>query len=120
MKDRLRRHGIVGWVRTAVHFSRRDPEVDLAYRLARYSADLTRLARQIEVFRARGNQDGQHLRAAVTAYDQTLLLAAADLGFAADLQAPLNPVDRLALEADLTVAGLRWTNIERREMPRLR
>jgi hypothetical protein len=98
---------------------RRDPEIERAYRLARYSADLTRLAHRIAVLRARSNQDGQHLRAAVTAYDQILLIAAADLGCATDLHAPLSPIDRIALEADVTLAGLRWANVECAELPQL-
>jgi hypothetical protein len=68
------------------------------------------LAQRAAVLRSRGSHDGQHLRAAMTAYDQTLLIAAAALGHATDLYAPLTPVDRLAVEADLTLAGLRWTS----------
>jgi hypothetical protein len=99
--------------------ARRDPEIERAYRLARYSADLTRLARRIAELRARGSQDGQHLRAAVTAYDQILLIAAAEFGHAADLHAPLSPIGRIALEADVTLAGLRWANVECAEIPRM-
>lgn len=102
------------WIaRPRVRSQRRDPEVERAYRLAQYAADLTRLAGRIGVLRAYASRDGQHLRAAITAYDQTLLIAANDLGHRADLRAPLNPIDRLVLEADLTLAGLRWTNVER-------
>jgi hypothetical protein len=85
--------------------------------MARYSADLTRLAGRIGRLRAAGDHDGQHLRAAITAYDQILLIAAADLAHASDLQAPLTPVDRLVLEADLTLAGLRWTSADRASAP---
>lgn len=100
-----------------MHRRRRDAEVDRAYRMARYSADLTRLAARIADLRARANRDGQHLRAAITAYDQTLLIAAAEAGRAAPFRAPLNPVDRLTLEADLTLAGLRWSTVEREQAP---
>jgi hypothetical protein len=58
---------------------------------------------------ARGGRDGQHLRAASTAYDQTLLLAAREFGIEAGRTAPLPPIERLALEAELSVAGLRWS-----------
>lgn len=87
---------------------RTDPDVARAYRLARHAATLTRLSRRIATFVARGGRDGQHLRAASTAYDQTLILAAAEFGLAGDLVAPLRPSDRLLLEAHLAMAGLRW------------
>jgi hypothetical protein len=48
------------------------------------------------------------LQATRTAYDQVLLLAAAELGIETDLQPPLNSTDRIGLEAELSVADLRW------------
>ncbi|MDQ1720185.1 MAG: hypothetical protein QOE89_4138, partial [Pseudonocardiales bacterium] len=43
-----------------------------------------------------------------TAYDQTLLLAAEDLGLSPGLTPPLHSVERLSLEAELVSAGMRW------------
>jgi hypothetical protein len=82
-------------------------------RLAQYAATLTRLTKRID--RLRRSPDrlfGCHLRAALMAYDQTLLLAAHELGFDIGLEVATNTLlsseDRLGFEAELALAGLRW------------
>lgn len=83
--------------------------IDHARRLASYGRDLSRLALQLNDWRAHGaTRNGQHIRAASLAYDQVLLMAAAELGLETEVTAPLHPVDRLGLEAELSLAGLRW------------
>ena len=78
-------------------------------RLARHAATLTRLTMRIDALR-QGSAHGRgfHLRAACTAYDQALLLAAYELGLNPDATVPLNAQQRLGLEAELVLAGLRW------------
>ncbi len=90
-----------------------DVEMTHQYRLAAHAATLSRMSARIDALLVqvnRSGRDGQHLRAACTAYDQTLLIAARELGLPADLAAPLCPIDRLRLEAELTLAGLRWSH----------
>ncbi len=85
-------------------------------RLAEHAANLTRLTRRIETLRATASERrfGCHLRAALMAYDQTLLLACDDAGIDLTgedqrrLRAPLHTSDRLWIEAALSMAGLRW------------
>lgn len=84
-------------------------ELDQHHRLAAHSADLTRISLRIQtLLRPEHTGKGQHLRAATTAYDQVLLLAATELGIAPDCRAPLPASERLGLEAELSLAGLRW------------
>jgi len=78
-------------------------------RLARYCADLSRLSARIDSWSGCGtNTNGQHIRAAQTAYDQTLLLAAREVGVPAEVDVPLDSVERITIEAELSLAGLRW------------
>ncbi|UQX89154.1 hypothetical protein M6D93_03910 [Jatrophihabitans telluris] len=78
-------------------------------RLAEHAANLTRLSRRIEILRAGADKRiGGRLRAALTAYDQTLLLAGLEAGIESRLVAPLRPSDRMGLEAELSLLGLRW------------
>jgi hypothetical protein len=78
-------------------------------RLARHAATLTRLTVRIDTLRQSSAQGrGFHLRAACTAYDQALLLAAFELGLNPNLTVPLSTPERLGLEAELALAGLRW------------
>jgi hypothetical protein len=78
-------------------------------RLAGYCSDLTRLSRQIAASSLRTrHQRALRLQAMYTAYDQTLILAASELGIETDLRAPLHAENRLTLEVELSLAGLRW------------
>jgi hypothetical protein len=84
-------------------------DIDRYLRLAAHAANLTRLTGRIaEVSHHSRTHRGLQLRAACTAYDQTLLLAATELGIETGLRTPLSAVDRLTLEAELVAAGLRW------------
>jgi hypothetical protein len=79
------------------------------HRLARYAATLTRLASRIErLSHSQERPFGCHLRATWIAYDQTLLLAMHEMGHVAPERAPLSATDRLSVEAELVLAGLRW------------
>jgi hypothetical protein len=42
------------------------------------------------------------------AYDQTLALAAVELGICVPGKVPWEAADRLTVEAELSLAGLRW------------
>lgn len=81
-------------------------------RLAEHAATLSRLNRRIESLRASHDRRvGGRLRAALTAYDQTLLLAVDEAGVpdpGRRLCAPLHAADRLGLEAELSLLGVRW------------
>jgi hypothetical protein len=88
--------------------SREASSVDLAYRFAEHGRTLSRLSDRMISLRAR-RTTGLQLRATLQAYDQTLLLAAADAGLELPGSAPLKSVDRLLLEAELSLVGLRWT-----------
>jgi hypothetical protein len=84
-------------------------ETERYLRVARHAATLTRLARRIEdLRRSSAYGRGFHLRAAWTAYDQALILAAAELGLEVPTTSQLGSTDRLGLEAELALAGLRW------------
>jgi hypothetical protein len=86
-----------------------DDDLERYVRLARHAATLTRLTRRISMLsNPRRTHRGLQLRAACTAYDQTLLLAAEDLGLSPGLTPPLHSVERLSLEAELVSAGMRW------------
>ena len=77
--------------------------------LAGYAATLTRLASRIErLSHSKDRPFGLYLRAAWMAYDQTLLLAMHEIGHPAPSRAPLNATDRLTVEAELALGGLRW------------
>jgi hypothetical protein len=89
----------------------RSAEAELAHLhlLATYSASLTRLTRAMARLEPRpGCHRALRVQAMRTAYDQVLLLAAAEFDIATELQPPLGSADRIALEAELSVAGLRW------------
>lgn len=93
-----------------VRFHRRE-EAELAHfkLLAGYSASLTRLTRNIARLEPRpGCHRALRLQAMRTAYDEVLLLAAREIGIASDLRPPLTSTDRIGLEAELSLAGLRW------------
>ena len=78
-------------------------------RLAEHAANLTRLCQRVEVLRRNSERRfGLHLRAALMAYDQTLALAAGELGIAVPPKVPWTAADRLTVEAELSLAGLRW------------
>jgi hypothetical protein len=88
---------------------RTDAELAHLHLLAAYSASLTRLTRAMSRLEPRpGCHRALRVQAMRTAYDQVLLLAAAELEIVTDLQPPLGSADRIALEAELSVAGLRW------------
>ena len=79
------------------------------HRLARYAATLTRLAGRIERLTQSAERPfGCHLRATWIAYDQTLLLAMHEMGHPAPDAAPLSATERLSVEAELALDGLRW------------
>lgn len=84
------------------------PELDRHRRLAEHSATLSRLSHRIQLLHAR-RATGLQLRAAQNAYDDTLLIAAREIGLTVTSAAPLQALDRLTLEAELSLAGLRWT-----------
>jgi hypothetical protein len=78
-------------------------------RVAQHAATLTRLTARIAALRHQSaNGRGFQLRAACTAYDQALVLAAFELGVSGGASAPLTTAQRLTLEAELVLAGLRW------------
>jgi len=86
-----------------------DTQTEHYLRLARHAATLTRLKLRIENLRqSSANGRGFHLRAACTAYDQALIIAAGELGLDPEAKVPLSTSDRLGLEAELALAGLRW------------
>jgi hypothetical protein len=79
-------------------------------RLAKHAATLTRLKLRISELEreSRAHGRGHHLRAALTAYDQALLLAGSEIGVSDLPDHPLSAASRLGLEAELILAGLRW------------
>jgi hypothetical protein len=86
-----------------------DTETEHYLRLAKHAATLTRLKLRIEALRhSSANGRGFQLRAACTAYDQALVLAAFELGLDTEATPPLTSSDRVGLEAELVLAGLRW------------
>lgn len=88
---------------------REDAELAHYRLLAAYSASLTRLTRNLARLEPRpGCHRALRLQAMRTAYDEVLLLAAQELGIANELRPPLGSADRLGLEAELALAGLRW------------
>lgn len=88
---------------------REDAELAHYRLLAAYSASLTRLTRNIARLEPRpGCHRALRLQAMRTAYDEVLLLAAQELGIDNELRLPLGSADRLGLEAELALAGMRW------------
>jgi len=86
-----------------------DTHTEHYLKVARHAATLTRLKLRIESLRhSSAHGRGFHLRAACTAYDQALVLAAVELGLQPQASLPLSTADRLGLEAELALAGLRW------------
>ncbi len=77
--------------------------------IERLSADLRRLGDDAHAVRA-GSDPARHRRlvAVELAYDDVLLECAVALQVGAPAQAPLTHQQRLALEAALLEAGLRW------------
>jgi hypothetical protein len=100
----------IGWVTPGAR-SEAD-ELARLHRLAEHAANLTRLNRRIATLReGQDKRIGGRLRAALTAYDQTLLLAVLEAGIPDSgdrLCAPLHAADRLGLEAELALLGVRW------------
>jgi hypothetical protein len=89
--------------------TRVDPRLQQQLRLAEHAANLTRLCQRVEMLRRNSERRfGLHLRAALMAYDQTLALAAVELGICVPGKVPWEAADRLTVEAELSLAGLRW------------
>jgi hypothetical protein len=104
-------HAVRSWKRALTEpDARRDDEWIAHFtRLAAYCRDLTRLNNAIaHADRPVRHQRALRLQAMYTAYDQTLILAATELGIETAMHAPMRPASRLALEVELSLAGLRW------------
>jgi hypothetical protein len=105
--------GHLGWAgRLAVRVWRRfrpEPPTTATVPVEQLAADLHRLADGLErAYRQDQPAKMARLTAAALAYDWVLLSAARTLQVPAPPSAPLDPIDRLEMEAALAAQGLDW------------